>query len=77
MFKFKNGDTLKCKVTGFSGVVTARCDYLTGCNRYMLQPHINEKEPAKLPEAVWFDEPQLEQEQVQRVTLARETDPPG
>jgi len=36
-FKFKMGDELKDTLTGFSGIVVARSQYLTGCNRYSLQ----------------------------------------
>ena len=35
-FKFKKGEVLKDKITGFSGVVMARCDYITGCIHYGL-----------------------------------------
>lgn len=37
MFKFGLGQVLKDIVTGFKGVVAARTEYLTGCNRYSLQ----------------------------------------
>ena len=36
-FKHKLGDELKCKITGFKGVIVSRMEWMTGCNRYGLQ----------------------------------------
>jgi heat shock protein HspQ len=36
-FKFQLGDRVKCRVTGFNGVIVVRSNYLTGCNRYGIQ----------------------------------------
>jgi hypothetical protein len=36
-FKFELGEIVKDKVTGFSGVIRIRSQYLTGCNTYGLQ----------------------------------------
>lgn len=32
MFKFENGQIVKDMITGFTGVVVARVNYMTGCN---------------------------------------------
>lgn len=32
------GDRVKCTLTGFTGVVTARAEYLTGCNQVHVLP---------------------------------------
>lgn len=43
----------KDKITGFEGIITSRCQYITGCDQYALQP------PAKdgdIKDAKWFDE---------------------
>jgi hypothetical protein len=37
MFKYDLGQEVKDKVTGFSGVIVARTDYMTGCVRYSVQ----------------------------------------
>lgn len=37
-FKFNNGDILRDKVTGFTGVVMVCAAYATGCHHYGLQP---------------------------------------
>lgn len=47
----------KDKVTGFEGIITARAQYLTGCDQYSLQP------PAKdgdVKAGQWFDEYRIE-----------------
>lgn len=46
------------KVTGFTGTVTGRVEYLTGCRQYLVQPRVGEK--GKYPDAHWFDEDRLE-----------------
>lgn len=53
------GDQVRCKVTGFEGVVTERCTFLTGVDRLGVQPrHFGtDKELAK---SEFFDECQLE-----------------
>ncbi len=37
MFKFELGQQLYDEITGFSGIVVCRMEYLTGVNRYSLQ----------------------------------------
>ena len=76
MFKYKRGDTVRDKVTGFTGVITTRLDYISGCNRYVVQPKVGDD--GKMPEYCYIDEPALEQLDVIRVTLDRpESQPPG
>jgi hypothetical protein len=58
MFKHKLGLTAKDKITGFNGVITSRCEFLTGCNRYCIQPTaLNNGVPF---ESIYFDEGQIE-----------------
>jgi len=52
------GDEVKDKVTGFKGVAVVRHTYLQGCDRISVQPPIDKE--GKHPDAVAFDEPQLE-----------------
>lgn len=53
-FKYKLGLEAKCKLTGFTGIIRYRVQYLTGCNVYGIQA------PAtldgKIPDAVGVDE---------------------
>lgn len=46
------------KVTGFTGVVTGRCEYLTGCNQVLLVPAVDKD--GKLPDGHWFDVQRIE-----------------
>lgn len=57
-FRFKLGETVKDKITSFQGVVIARTEYLTGCNRYSIQTKdLHEGKPVEWQQ---FDEDQLE-----------------
>lgn len=69
-FKFNLGDFVKDKITGYSGVVAARCDYLTGCRRYSLQSkELHEGKPREWHD---FDENQLDKIKVKKEKI--ETD---
>jgi hypothetical protein len=57
MFKFTNGDTVKDTITGFSGVIVHRTEYLNGCIRYGVQP--KKLKDGKTIESEMFDEQQL------------------
>ncbi|QKC83247.1 hypothetical protein [Mesorhizobium sp. NZP2077] len=68
------GTTLRDIVTGFSGVVVGRVEYLTGCNQALLQPKV--KEDGALTDSVWIDEQRLEAVSgVARVKLDNGTSP--
>ena len=58
-FKFKNGDEVTEKITGFKGVITGTCFYLTGCNQYLITAKAKE---GKEPIALWYDEGRIELE---------------
>jgi len=51
--KVELGDEVKCKVTGFRGVVTSIAKCLTGCDRCTIQPPV--KRDGKHPDAIWVD----------------------
>lgn len=53
----KLGVQARDKVSGFEGVVTARTQFITGCDRYSLTPPAKD---GKFNEAVWFDESCIE-----------------
>ena len=58
MFKHKLGALAKDKITGFTGIITARVEFFTGCNRYNLQPvGLIDGKPI---EGIYFDEAQIE-----------------
>lgn len=58
MFKHELGAEAKDLVTGFKGIITSRCQFLTGCSRYGLQPKISKD--GKVEDARYFDENQIE-----------------
>lgn len=58
MFTHELGKRAKDKITGFEGVLVARCQFLTGCNRYCIQP--TELKDGKPIESIYFDEDQIE-----------------
>lgn len=52
------GSTVRDKITGFVGIVTGKCSYITGCEQILVVP------PAKdgvFTAGTWFDEQRLEQ----------------
>lgn len=58
MFKHQLGQRAKCKLTGFEGIITCRCEFLTGCNRYCIQP--TDLKDGKPIDPIYFDEEQIE-----------------
>jgi hypothetical protein len=52
------GDRVKDRVSGFTGIVVAKTQYLNGCTRVTLQPAAID-DGAKLPACETFDEPTL------------------
>ena len=64
---FKLGMTLKDRITGFAGVVTGRCEYISGCNQVLLVPPVDEKGDHREPH--WFDEQRCERVGASLLTL--------
>lgn len=58
MEKINLGDTVKDSITGFTGVVAVRAEWLSGCARISVQSTKLDKE-GKPIELVTFDENQL------------------
>ncbi len=54
------GDKVKDKVSGITGVVTERREYINGCVQYIVQPKATKKDPDKMPDAYVVDEGQLD-----------------
>lgn len=54
-FKFNLGQRAKDVVTGFSGVIMSRIQYMTGCNQYGICPTKLDKE-GKTIEWNYYDE---------------------
>lgn len=57
-FEHELGATVRCRITGLTGILMSRTEHLFGCKTYTMQPNtIKDGEPAK---AQWFDEGKLE-----------------
>ena len=57
-FKHELGKKAKDKISGMSGILTSRCEFLTGCNRYCISPQ--ELKDGRPIEGMYFDEDQIE-----------------
>ena len=52
------GRTYVDKITGFAGVATGYCQYITGCNQALLVPFVGEDGASR--DGKWFDEQRLD-----------------
>jgi hypothetical protein len=52
------GQTVKDKLTGFTGLVTGRCEYISGCHQILIQPPVKDKN--EFVEPRWLDEERVE-----------------
>ena len=57
-FKFELGREARDKVTGFTGTLTGRVDYLYGCHQYGITPKVDKD--GKTGEIGYFDEGRIE-----------------
>lgn len=67
----KLGQKVKDVITGFQGVVTGRCEYITGCNQVLVQPRV--KDDGSRNAGEWFDEDRVEFIDESILTLPRKT----
>jgi hypothetical protein len=56
--KFKNGQKVKDRLSGFEGTITCEAIYLNGCIRYYIQPELDGE--GHYQESQVIDEEQLE-----------------
>lgn len=57
--KFALGQIVKEKITGFTGVIMARTEHITGCTQYGILPRTTDKD-GQIPSWTWLDEDRLE-----------------
>jgi hypothetical protein len=57
--KIALGAQVKDVITGFVGVVTGRCEWITGCIQYVVAPQKLNKETSAPVPGEWFDEQRL------------------
>ena len=58
-FKFDNGQKVKDRVSGMTGIINGSVVWLNGCKQYSVQPRM-EKGDSKKPASYWIDGEQLE-----------------
>lgn len=77
IFRFALGVEVKDKVSGFTGIVTGRSEFLNGCIRYSVEHRTLTKEGAR-KDVEHFDEGQLELGKGKPVVVSRPASaPPG
>lgn len=57
--RIKLGDNVKCKITGFKGIVVARTEFINGCVQYNVSPKWD-KQKNPVEQEVSVDETSLE-----------------
>jgi hypothetical protein len=60
------GQEVKDKITGFTGYVVGRCQYISGCNQTLVQPAMKK---GNFVENKWFDDDRLEVTKTKAITL--------
>ena len=69
-FKIKLAAKVTDSITGFAGVVTGRCEYITGCRQYLVTGQtVKNAQPVEL----WIDEIRLVVEKTPRKKAVRRT----
>ena len=63
----KLGQKVRDIITGFEGVATGRCEYITGCNQILVAPRV--KDDGTKPDPQWLDEDRLEVTDAKAITL--------
>ena len=53
MTEIKMGMTVQDKITNFSGIVTGKCQYISGCDQALVIPRV--KEDGSYKDGQWFD----------------------
>jgi hypothetical protein len=64
------GQKVKDHITGFSGTVTGRTEYITGCKQILIQPPV--KEDGTFVDGRWMDEDRLNVIDEKKVSIAVE-----
>lgn len=64
IFKYELGSKAKDKITEFEGIITARCEYLTGCNQYCITP---QAERGDYKDSVYIDEDRIELIEIKKI----------
>jgi len=69
------GTKVKDKITGLTGIVVARTEFINGCVQYEVQPHA--KKDGTVPEALGIDEQTLDIITKKKLKIKPKKKPPG
>ncbi len=58
--KIKLGDKVRCKITGFTGIVVAKTEFINGCVQYNVAPRWNKTISNPMEQETSIDEKSLE-----------------
>lgn len=64
------GKTGKDMITGFVGVITGACSYISGCDQLLLSPKVDDTGAAR--DGKWFDTSRIEIQGVEAIVLPKE-----
>jgi hypothetical protein len=67
------GSKVKDKITGFTGIATGYCSYISGCNQVLINPPVSAD--GNFQDSHWFDEQRLERVDVSIITLDNGNNP--
>ena len=67
------GRRVKDRITGFTGVVTGRVEYITGCNLVLVAPPLGPD--GALRDSAWFDEQHVTYVDEERITIDNGSNP--
>lgn len=67
MFTIEFGLTYQDKITGFKGVATGECGYISGCNQVLLAPKVEKDGTFK--KSTWFDVQRVEKIKSKKIVL--------
>ena len=70
----KLGQEAKDKITGFKGIVLGKCEYITGCNQYLIQPKV--KKDGEHVSGHWIDEDRLEATKAKPISIKNQINGP-
>jgi hypothetical protein len=68
----KLGQTVKDKLTGFQGLATGFCSYITGCSQVLVQPKMKKGGDFVEPRRIDRDRLTVEKAAIVRLTLSDE-----
>lgn len=69
----KLGQKVRDQITGFTGVVTGRCEYISGCHQVLVVPPVDKD--GKHVDSQWYDEQRCEVLDKKPITLDNGTTP--